>query len=113
MADSAKERRELGRQQREADARVVMSLPAGQRFVWGVIDADCNTFGGSFAPLAPAPELAMAFNEGRRSVGIELLQEMQRVAPDLYAEMVAKAALEAAARAREVGVPKTGEALTR
>lgn len=80
MSDS----KERARREREADLRGVMSTPAGRRFVWRLIDADAGVLRHSHAGEA----LATAFNEGRRALGISLLQEVQKVTPADYVRMV-------------------------
>lgn len=92
-----RERQELDRGQRAADLRAVMGTPQGQRFLFGIIEQDCNAFGGSF--VAGAADVS-DFNEGARSIGVGLMLEIQGTAPEQYAAMVADRAREVAARAR-------------
>lgn len=70
--------------QRDEDLRNVMGTAAGRRFVWRLIDEHAGTFGGSFSSDA----LTTAFNEGRRSVGRELMTEAQRLATSAYMDML-------------------------
>lgn len=116
MSDEAlqqrREQQTLDRDQRSADVRAVMDTGAGKRLLWGVIEQDCNGFGGSF--VAGHADIS-AFNEGRRSIGVDLMLEIQTAAPEQYAAMVADRAREAAARARKAAslkpVPNPRESL--
>jgi hypothetical protein len=72
------------RQRRVDDVRLLMSEGAGRRVLWQLIDGTCGTFGGSYSGDA----LASAYREGRRSVGIEVMQELQRLAPEAYVLML-------------------------
>jgi hypothetical protein len=65
--------------QRDSDLRVLMLSPAGRRFIRRLLDP---MLGSSFVPGAPE---STAFNEGRRSIALALLSEVQRVAPQSYA----------------------------
>lgn len=94
------ERREEARRQLEKDIREVMAAPAGRRFVWMLINNMAGVFGGTFTGEA----LGGAFGEGRRAVGIALMQEVQRVSPASYVEMV-REQLEAQARAAAENTP--------
>lgn len=75
-------------QERADDAlRTVLQTGLGRRFVWHLIDVMAGTFGGSFAGEA----LTSAYQEGRRSVGIEVMRACQRVAPGLYVQAMEEA----------------------
>lgn len=79
--------------QREQDLRGWLSTPGGQRVAWSLIDRLCNVFGLSFArdEKGMGDPLSSAFNEGRRSVGVELMRELQDIAPKEYRAMVSEA----------------------
>lgn len=81
---SQRERQEQIHRQRELDFQDVMATPAGRRFVWRIIDSVSGTFGASHTGDA----LGGAHGEGRRSVGIAIMREAQRVASQQYIEMV-------------------------
>ncbi len=70
--------------QLEEDLDAVLSTDAGRRFAWDVLDRLCNVFGGSFTDETHRT----AFNEGRRSIGLDLIEGAKRVSPQLYARMV-------------------------
>lgn len=92
LTERQRRRAEEKAHQQRADLERVLSSPEGRRFVWRVITA-AGTFGASFTG-----ELATgAYAEGRRAVGIALMQEAQRVAPALYLQMLHEE-IDAAAR---------------
>jgi hypothetical protein len=70
---------ELLREQVRGDLLAVMETREGRRFVWKLI-GDAGVFRQSFAQDA----LSTAFNEGRRSHGLELLDRAQNEAPELF-----------------------------
>ncbi len=65
----------------------VMSIPAGRRFLWRMLDEATGLFGASYAGEANAT----LYREGQRSIGIALMTELQRVVPGDYARMIAEA----------------------
>ena len=71
---------ELRQQQRDNDLRAVLSTAEGRRMLWWLLDDLCglhsSAFGGNTADLT--------FREGRRDVGVKLMQHAQAVAPDSY-----------------------------
>jgi hypothetical protein len=67
----------------DADLRAVMGTAHGRRLVWRLL-VQAGLYSSSYA----ADALATAFNEGRRSVGLALMAEAQRVTTDLYVAMV-------------------------
>lgn len=77
----------------EADLLSVMSTPSGRRLFFALIER-AGVTGGAFDPNPHT----MAFLEGRRSVGIELLQRLQQTVPQEYLKMVIEAAQTAAER---------------
>jgi hypothetical protein len=81
------ERHRLGqdelRRKQDEDLRHVLAEPQGRRLLWRLIDS-AGTFGASYA----GEPQATAFNEGRRSVGIALMLEAQRVAQARYVQML-------------------------
>lgn len=77
---------EQRRRQQEADFRAAMQSPEGRRFIYGLVNR-ANVFGLSFAANAPRTD----FNEGRRSLGIDVMQDAHRICPDLWAQAVQEA----------------------
>lgn len=100
----------LERFQADEDLKAVMAAPAGQRFVYRLAEY-C---GIRTHAVVSSPEL-LAYSEGRRSIGVDLLDDAQRVAPQAFVEMMrerlnhenAKAATRAAH-----AVPGTGDRST-
>lgn len=90
----------------KADLTTIMATPSGRRFMWNLVEA-CGVLDASFA----GDERMTAYNEGRRSVGIELVQRLQAVTPDAYLKMVVEQATLAAEeglrrQAAEAQLPK-------
>lgn len=73
----------LAKAQAEADTVAVMSTPAGRRFVWRLVNA-AGILGRSMADT----DRETAFNEGRRSFGLALLDEVQALAKRHYLSMM-------------------------
>lgn len=85
----------------DEDVLLVTKTPAGRRLLWRLL-VQSGLFSGSFVDSPTGT----AFNEGRRSVGVALLREWQRVAPDEYALAFQEAFSEAQAAAQ---APAAGE----
>jgi hypothetical protein len=107
MAEAPHELGELGSQRNEQQRnkaikanravvdeglRWILADVRGRAFIWAEL-GKARVFQSSFH-VEPA---VMAFNEGRRSAGLELLAEIERLSPDSYARMAAEA------RARKQG----------
>lgn len=75
MADEA-ERRRLTQEQYDADLRELLSTSAGRRFFYRVCHDTCRILAKSYTGNSDT-----FFNEGRRSIGVFLWEEGQRVAP--------------------------------
>jgi hypothetical protein len=85
-----KARIEAGRAQREAQnfLAAVMDTAPGRAWIYRHL-ADCNIWMQTF--LMGSPD-GTAFNEGRRSVGLRLLDDIMTCAPERYMTMIAEAA---------------------
>jgi hypothetical protein len=79
MQLAARKREKLKERMRNDDLTFVLGSPQGRRFFWDVLDRRAGTFSGSFTGNSQT-----FFNEGRRSVGIELMADAQQLAPELY-----------------------------
>ncbi|MGA2937306.1 MAG: hypothetical protein ABSF52_09440 [Syntrophobacteraceae bacterium] len=79
-------RRERGWKTRDllkkAALRGLMGAPEGRMWMWDLLTM-CGVYHSSFSVEA----LAMAFNEGRRTVGNFLIGEINRLSPELYMKM--------------------------
>ena len=60
--------------------RALMATVQGRQYSLGVIFEHCGVLQASFVPK---DSMAGAFNEGRRSVGLALLAQIDQYAPDL------------------------------
>ncbi len=82
-AANADAMRKLAQQQQDEDFRWLMSDQRGRRIVWRLL-SDAGVFHTSFNPEA----LTMAFKEGQRTAGLQLLAQVHRLCPDLYTTMM-------------------------
>lgn len=81
----------VGRKKADANARALrkrealrrlLSDPAGREWVWDLL-ADCYIFGTTYTGNAET-----YFREGKRNVGLQVLDEMHKAAPDSFANMM-------------------------
>lgn len=79
---------------REGDVREVMGTESGRRFVWRLL-GDCGLYRSSYHPSA-----LIHFNEGQRSIGLQLLSEITSLCPAQYLVMQGEA-IEAQRKAAE------------
>lgn len=63
----------------DSDLQHVLGTPQGRRFFWRICEQ-----AGLESPSFAGDATATAFNEGRRSIAINLVREAQRAAPSLY-----------------------------
>lgn len=82
-SDDAGKAKELAIQQQQADFLWFMRDKRGRRIVWRQL-AEAGVFQQSFNPDA----MTMAFKEGRRSSGLQLLTQVHTLCPDLYTTMM-------------------------
>lgn len=73
-------------QQRVADMKWIMSDPRGRRFMFALLDQRCIVFSRSYTGSSET-----YLREGRRAVGIELMEELQEKFSDQYVTMVGEA----------------------
>lgn len=79
------QREELSRlreRQRDDDMKWLMASATGRRIVWRLLER-AKVFSSTFDQHAGA----MSFNEGRRSAGLELLSDINRLCPHQYPVM--------------------------
>ncbi len=78
--------RQKGRKTRElrkkSGLRKLMSDPEGRMWVWDLLIMT----GFSRASFSTDP-LTMAFNEGRRNIGLQIIGEINALSPELYVKM--------------------------
>lgn len=88
--EAAEERRlaELRANQRSDECfRLQMSTREGRRFVWGLL-AKAGVFWSTYNPKASDIKADMAFAEGRKQTGYELMAQCLRVCPQMYSKMI-------------------------
>lgn len=66
----------------DSDLKWMLSEPAGRRFLWKLM-SDCGVFKSSFHPSSQ-----IYFNEGVRSVGLNILSDLTRLAPEAFPQMM-------------------------
>ena len=76
-------RKRLIREVEIADVKWLMSSKRGRRIMWRLLDLS-GPFRLSFDPNA----MKMAFNEGNRNLGNQLLNEVMNLCPEMYPVMV-------------------------
>lgn len=70
----------------ESDVRWLMGSPQGRRIIWRMLNRT-----GVFRSSYSSDALAMAFAEGNRNIGLQLLAQVHELCPDQYPEMVREA----------------------
>lgn len=73
------------RQQAMDDLNAVLGTPAGERVIWSILDA-CGVFRTSMTGNSQT-----FFNEGRRSVGLEIFAAINEADAAAFGRMVANA----------------------
>jgi hypothetical protein len=68
--------------QKKAALQALMSTPGGRAWIWDLLILTGYST-NSFSTQA----LVMAFNEGKRSLGLQLIGEINRISPELYVGM--------------------------
>ncbi len=63
------------------DLRAVLSSPNGRRFIWRLLK-DCKIYEESFTGNSTT-----FYNEGRRSVGLKILDSVMKADVDMYLKM--------------------------
>lgn len=76
----ASQEREL---QRRSDFLAIMGTSQGRRFIWKLMGESCL-----FLPIYSPDHSQMAFNEGRRQIGLKLLTDCNTLCPNLYLTMM-------------------------
>ena len=71
---------EKERQRLKKDLEVVMSTPSGRRIIWRLLGI-AGTFTRSFDTDS---QYATAFNEGKRSVGLDIYDDIMQYCPERY-----------------------------
>lgn len=82
QVEKLKARDELKRKQQIEDLKALMGEIGGRTFAWRLLE-QCGVYRSSFS----SDPLLMAFDEGRRSIGLWLIAELAAVDPSLFALM--------------------------
>lgn len=90
LAKRRAERDERLKLRRKEDLLVVLKTASGRRFVYDILD-ESGLFSGSF--VAGHPDIS-DFNEGKRDIGVKLLQDLMNAAPDAFTQMYREKASE-------------------
>lgn len=78
----AREKKELLQRQLDDAFRLIMKSKSGRMFIWQQI-ADCLVF----HPLYDTEASLMYMREGKRQIGLSLLEKIQRICPEKYQVM--------------------------
>lgn len=65
-----------------SDLKKVLEMPEGRRFLWKLMSGS-RVFSSIFTNNA----LEMSFREGRRTIGLEILQQITNASPDALTRM--------------------------
>ena len=76
-------RKKATRETEIADVKWLMSSPRGRRVMWRLMEIS-----GPFRISFDMNAMKMAFNEGNRNLGNQLLNEVMTLCPELYPVMV-------------------------
>lgn len=84
-AAKAAEEERLAREKEQNELRWIMSTKQGRRFIHRLLSR-AGVFQSSFNTNAAM----MAFNEGNRNAGLQLLNDIMEACPERYTEMLAE-----------------------
>lgn len=91
-------RRRLKAERDEADFIWLMNQKEGRRFVWRLLKI-CHLYESSFTGTS-----ATIFREGERNVGLQVVADITRLCPNLYAPMVNETAGQGVGESQEEGI---------
>ena len=81
--DNKKSAERIDRQNEESDIKWLMSSKRGRRLVWRLLE-QAGVFRSSFNTNA----MAMSFSEGNRNYGLQILNMIHTLCPELYPTMI-------------------------
>ena len=81
--DSKKSDERIDRQNEESDIKWLMSSKRGRRLVWRLLE-QAGVFRSSFNTNA----MTMSFSEGNRNYGLQILNLVHTLCPELYPTMI-------------------------
>jgi hypothetical protein len=85
IISTKRQRQAEDRRVREIVLRTLMAERNGRRFVWLMLE-EMNIFSQTVV-FGPGGHAASAFNEGKRMLGLRLLADVTRLAPNEYLQM--------------------------
>ena len=65
-----------------SDIRKIVAMPEGRRFIWRVL-----TRAGIYTPSFAVEQSIMSFNEGKRNIGLFILEDLMRAKPEAFMQM--------------------------
>lgn len=78
----ARDRAQRLREREISDVKKMLAFPEGRRTLWNLL-SECGIFHSSFAES----HCTMAYLEGRRSIGLKLLVDIQAARPEALQQM--------------------------
>lgn len=75
---------DIKKERNKSDLKVIIGMPEGRRFLWRMIKQECRTFACSY----DKEHSVMAFNEGKRMVGANIVMELREVKPTIIEQMI-------------------------
>lgn len=81
-----RDHKNLQERQRKSDLGWVMSTPQGRRFIFDLIERRCGVFSASYTGNSET-----YLKEGKRLVGIDLMEEVQQEFSNEYVQMTSEA----------------------
>lgn len=87
MSDTDDKRRtaKVAQESHAEDLRKIMATPGGRRWIGKLIDS-CGILQGGFVGSSE-----VYYRQGRRDVGLQIMQELQAFCPDEYIQMLQEA----------------------
>lgn len=70
------------RVRRDTVLRQLLAYPEGRAFLWDLV-GECNVFAQTL-DTTPSGHAVMSYAEGRRSIGLHLFLDIQRLSPENY-----------------------------
>ena len=76
-----KTKAQIRREQDKEDLKEILLSPGGRRFLWKIL-SECRIYDISFTG-----DVWTAFNEGKRQIGLRLIEDIFDASPNAYTEM--------------------------
>ena len=82
LLETQEERAKRKRERELSDIRFLLKSPEGRRFIWKLFDEAGNT-----RMSYTGESQGTAFNEGRRSIGLKILNDLLEAKPEAFMQM--------------------------